>query len=57
MSIPTQSRQLVDRTVIRRVAALMLFEAATLGVASALHLSGNVHGRSASPCCPCSSAA
>jgi hypothetical protein len=31
----------------RRIAGLMMFEAATLVVASALHLSGHVHGRSA----------
>jgi hypothetical protein len=35
------------RGVTRAVAGLMLFEAATLAVASALHLSGNVQGRSA----------
>jgi hypothetical protein len=34
-------------TLLRSLAALMVFEAATLAVASALHLSGNVHGRSA----------
>lgn len=33
------------QTVVRRVAALMIAEAATLAVASALHLSGNVTGR------------
>jgi peptidoglycan/LPS O-acetylase OafA/YrhL len=33
-----------DRTVIRRIAAVMIVVAATLAVASALHLSGNVHG-------------
>jgi hypothetical protein len=38
-----------DRSnVILGVAMLMVFEAASLGVASALHLSGLVHGRSAS---------
>jgi hypothetical protein len=35
-----------DRTVIRRIATLMAFEAVTLAVASLLHLSGNVQGRS-----------
>jgi hypothetical protein len=35
-----------QRTV-RRVAALMAVQAVTLGVASALHLTGHVHGRSA----------
>jgi hypothetical protein len=34
------------RGATRAVAGLMLFEAATLAVASALHLSGNVQGRS-----------
>jgi hypothetical protein len=40
---PSQRRA---RTV-RRIAALMIFEATTLAVASALHLSGLVHGRAA----------
>jgi predicted membrane channel-forming protein YqfA (hemolysin III family) len=35
-----------DGTIVRRIAALMAFEAATLVVASIAHLSGNVHGRS-----------
>jgi hypothetical protein len=34
------------QTVVRRVAALMIVEAASLAVASALHVSGNVTGRS-----------
>ncbi|HWG73537.1 MAG TPA: hypothetical protein VG184_05740 [Acidimicrobiales bacterium] len=34
-------------TTVRRVAALMAVEALSLAVASALHLSGQVHGRSA----------
>lgn len=33
-------------TRVRRVGAVMAFIASTLAVASALHLSGNVHGRS-----------
>jgi hypothetical protein len=33
-------------TTVRRVAALMALEAGSLAVASALHLSGRVHGRS-----------
>ena len=36
-----------NRSVTRLVAGLMLFEAATLAVASALHLAGGVQGRSA----------
>jgi hypothetical protein len=32
---------------VRRIAALMIFEATSLAVASALHLSGLVHGRAA----------
>ena len=32
-------------SVVRRVAAVMAFEAITLAVASTLHLSGHVHGR------------
>src|SRR5206468_2382320 len=35
-----------DRAVVRRIAALMAFVAVTLVVASVLHLSGSVHGRS-----------
>jgi hypothetical protein len=42
-----QRAHLGNRTVTRRVAALMLFEAATLAVASAVHLAGGVQGRSA----------
>jgi hypothetical protein len=38
---------LPSTSLARRVAVLMLFEAASLAVASALHLSGQVHGRSA----------
>ncbi|MGH9095418.1 MAG: hypothetical protein ACRDXE_09685 [Acidimicrobiales bacterium] len=34
-------------TIVPRVAALMAVEAVSLAVASALHLSGRVHGRSA----------
>ena len=47
MSLLTRRGRLADRTVIARVAALMVVEAATLAVASALHLSGSVQGRSA----------
>jgi hypothetical protein len=47
VSILTRRGRLADRIVIARVAALMVFEAATLAVASALHLSGSVQGRSA----------
>jgi hypothetical protein len=47
VSIPTRRTQLAGGTVIRRVAALMVFEAATLAVASGLHLAGSVQGRSA----------
>jgi hypothetical protein len=47
VSILTRRGRLADRTVIARVAALMVVEAATLAVASALHLSGSVQGRSA----------
>ena len=36
-----------NRTVTRWVAGLMLFEAATLAVASSVHLAGGVQGRSA----------
>jgi hypothetical protein len=46
VSVLTRRGQLADRTVIRRVAVLMVLEAATLAVASALHLSGSVQGRS-----------
>jgi hypothetical protein len=35
-----------DRSIVRRIAAVMAFESATLVVASIVHLSGNVHGRS-----------
>lgn len=42
-----QRAHLGNRTVTRRVAGLMLFEAATLAVASAVHLAGGVQGRSA----------
>jgi peptidoglycan/LPS O-acetylase OafA/YrhL len=34
----------LDDRPLRRIAWLLLFVAGTLGVASALHLSGNVHG-------------
>lgn len=34
-----------NRLAVRRIGALMVVEAASLGVASALHLSGHVHGR------------
>lgn len=47
MSTTNQYGQHAEGTVIRRIAALMIVEAATLAVASALHLSGSVHGRSA----------
>ena len=47
MSIPSRSGHGIDRTVVRRIAALMIAEAATLAVASALHLAGNVQGRAA----------
>jgi hypothetical protein len=47
VSILTRRGRLADRTVIRRVAVLMVFEAATLAVASAMHLAGGVQGRSA----------
>jgi hypothetical protein len=47
VSTTNQYGQQADRTVIRRIAALMIVEAATLAVASALHLSGSVQGRSA----------
>jgi hypothetical protein len=46
VSSVNQREQRADRTITRRVAALMVFEAATLAVASAMHLSGNVQGRS-----------
>jgi peptidoglycan/LPS O-acetylase OafA/YrhL len=46
VSILTQPGTLDDRTVVRRIGALMVFEAATLAIASVLHLSGDVHGRS-----------
>jgi hypothetical protein len=46
VSSVNQREQRADRTITRRVAALMIFEAATLAVASAMHLSGNVQGRS-----------
>ena len=46
MSILTGTRRLEDRTVVRRIGALTGFEAATLVVASLLHLSGSVQGRS-----------
>jgi hypothetical protein len=36
-----------EANAVRRVAVLMAFEAITLGVASGLHLTGHVHGRSA----------
>ena len=42
-----QRAQLGNRSVTRRVAGLMLFEAATLAVASAIHLAGGVQGRAA----------
>jgi NAD(P)-dependent dehydrogenase (short-subunit alcohol dehydrogenase family) len=44
MNAPIQQRSSGDRTVVRRVAAFMAFAAGTLAVASALHLSGSVHG-------------
>jgi hypothetical protein len=47
VSTTNQYGQHAEGTVIRRIAALMIVEAATLAVASALHLSGSVHGRSA----------
>jgi hypothetical protein len=47
VSIPIRTGQGTGRTVVRRIAALMIVEAATLAVASALHLSGSVQGRSA----------
>jgi hypothetical protein len=34
-------------TTLRRIAGVMIFESTTLAAASALHLSGSVHGRSA----------
>jgi hypothetical protein len=37
-----------QKPTIRRIAALLIFEATTLAAASALHLSGVVHGRSTS---------
>ena len=41
---PTAERS--SHKLTRNVAALMVFEAATLAVASGLHLAGNVQGRS-----------
>ena len=35
-----------QKSTIRRIAALLIFESTTLAAASALHLSGFVHGRS-----------
>ena len=46
MNIATDPRTRDDGAVVRRIAALMVFVAATLAVASVLHLSGSVHGRS-----------
>jgi hypothetical protein len=47
VSTTNQYGQHAEGKVIRRIAALMIVEAATLAVASALHLSGSVDGRSA----------
>ena len=46
--LQSPSASVDDRTVsvVRRVAAVMVFEAATLAVASAIHLFGHVQGRS-----------
>jgi hypothetical protein len=44
---PSPDRAAHQARTVRRVAALMIFESTTLAVASALHLSGLVHGRSA----------
>ena len=46
MTIATGSGPSRARSVERRVAALLAFVATTLAVASVLHLSGQVHGRS-----------
>jgi hypothetical protein len=46
VKISNQRATCDDRTVVRRIAGLMIFVAATLAVASGLHLSGSVHGRS-----------
>jgi hypothetical protein len=46
-SVATLRRTQADDGVDPRIGMLMLFEAATLAVASVLHLSGNVHGRGA----------
>jgi hypothetical protein len=47
VSIQTRRTRRADHGVIRKVAALMIAEAATLGVASGLHLAGLAQGRSA----------
>src|SRR5207302_8939409 len=46
VTIATDSRPSQARSVERRVAGLLAFVATTLVVASVLHLSGQVHGRS-----------
>jgi len=46
VTIAPESGPSHDRSVERRVAGLLAFVAITLAVASVLHLSGQVHGRS-----------